>query len=224
MRARSSYTAILAVAFTVQTAAACPAPTLIIFDASYSMMARVTLAISRLAQARSAIDGLLERLPPDLPVGLRLYGSQTPAVRHDCVDTYLAVPVGPLAETRDSIESVLADTHARGWTPIAYSLEQSVADFAGASGEKDIILITDGGESCGGNACGAAADLSAQGIVINTVGLMARAPDRVTLQCIASVSGGRFSNATTAAQFADALRQVMVCPVAGLNLVVQAVG
>lgn len=42
---------------------------------------------------------------------------------------------------------------ALGTTPIAYSLREVVSDFGSAQGEKLTILVTDGKEDCGGDAC-----------------------------------------------------------------------
>jgi Ca-activated chloride channel family protein len=190
---------------------------LVLLDASYSMLNRVAGGGTRFSAARNAVSAVVDLFPDDGFIALRFYGSQTSAARMDCGDSVLAVPFAPAFTNRAPIKSALADAHARGLTPIAYSLAQAVSDFPTDRLDKTIILVSDGGESCNGDPCAAAAKLHAQGFVINTVGFMIAGLARAQLRCIASASGGQYFDVPVAVTLSDSLRQAFgQCPVAAL--------
>ena len=91
---------------------------------------------------------------PHVEFSLRVFGNQYTVPEHNCTDTKSEVPFSP--DNRTQMEFRLDDMHPLGVTAIAYSLSEAA--------EKDlvdvehnaysIILITDGGESCGGDICG----------------------------------------------------------------------
>lgn len=90
---------------------------------------------------------------PNVEFSLRVFGNQHTVEEHDCTDTRNEVPFSKFNKTQ--MEFRLEDLHPLGITSIAYSLNEAA--------EKDlvdekrnaysIILITDGGESCGGDIC-----------------------------------------------------------------------
>ena len=188
---------------------------LLIFDASYSMLRQIENGVSRFQLARQSINDTLDVFPDNALVALRLYGSNTPAQRMDCSDTVLKVPFAPAATNRGVIKTVLAGTHARGVTPIAFALKQAAEDFPSTAPERIIVLLSDGGEDCGGDPCAVAADLHMQGFVINTLGLFTDPIGYRQLQCIARVSGGQFFHVEVPVQLTDRLMQAMgICPIA----------
>jgi Ca-activated chloride channel family protein len=191
---------------------------LLILDASYSMLNRVAGGLTRFGVARNAVSVVADLFPDDGFLALRFYGSQTPVSRMDCTDTVLAVPFAPAAQNRPAIKAALAASHARGLTPIAYSLSQAIGDFPSSSLERTVVLISDGGESCNGDPCTEAAFLhTTQGFVINTVGFMTNGLPRAQLRCIAAASGGEYFDVSTAVTFQDQLNRAFgYCPVAAL--------
>ena len=190
---------------------------LLLLDASYSMLNRVAGGSTRFTAARNAIIATIDLFPDDGYLALRLYGSELSVGRMDCEDTRLAVPFTIAGIARASIKSALANTHARGLTPIAYSLIQAAADFTNATFERTIVLVSDGGESCNGDACATAALLHTQGFVINTVGFMTSGVPRAQLRCIAAASGGQYFDVPVATVLADQLSRALgECPVATL--------
>jgi Ca-activated chloride channel family protein len=190
---------------------------LILLDASYSMLNRVAGGNTRFGVARNSVSAVVDLLPDDGFVALRFYGSQTPVEKLDCRDSVLAVPFAPALVNREPIKLALAAAHARGSTPIAYSLLQAVADFPQDNLERTIILVSDGGESCEGDPCSVAAALHGQGFVVNTVGFMIGGLARAQLRCIASATGGQYFDVPVAVALSDGLRQAFgECPVAAL--------
>jgi Ca-activated chloride channel homolog len=85
---------------------------------------------------------------------------------------------------RALIVAALASTRPQGITPIAYALGEAASDFAAGAAGRTIILMSDGGETCGGNVCVAAGELARSGIVINTVAIQADNNGQRQLQCI----------------------------------------
>jgi Ca-activated chloride channel family protein len=127
----------------------------------------------------------------------------------------LKVPFAPAATNAAVIKLALADSHARGVTPIAFALEQAVADFGENSLGHTIVLVSDGGEDCNGDPCATAAMLHSEGFVINTVGFGTDVQGGRQLQCIARASGGQYFPVPVAVQLQDKLMQALgICPIA----------
>ena len=108
---------------------------------------------SKVDIARVTLAELLPKIPSDVKTGLRVYGHRSGfTYLQGCQASNLTVPLG--YGNSDKILSSLYSTNATGWTPITYSLKQAVNnDFAGVSGQKHIILLTDGGENCDESPC-----------------------------------------------------------------------
>jgi hypothetical protein len=89
----------------------------------------------------------------DVEFSLRVFGHQYTVPQNNCKDTKNEVPFRK--DNRQQMELRLEDIHPLGVTSIAYSLQQAaekdLVDIA--HNAYSIILITDGGESCGGNIC-----------------------------------------------------------------------
>jgi Ca-activated chloride channel family protein len=197
-------------------AACAPAPdALLILDVSSSMQRPVARGVSRLMLARDAINQTVAMVAPDARIALRFYGSETQNANTACTDSSLKVPFAPAARNAGPIRLALADAHARGVTPIAYALEQAFADFTDPSIDHTIILISDGGEDCGGNPCNDAVALHQHGFVVNAIGFGADAAGARQLQCIAAAAGGQYYAVPVALQLQDKLMQALgVCPIA----------
>ena len=103
--------------------------------------------------ARDTLAELLPKIPPNIKVGLRVYGHRAGfTYLQGCQATTLAVPLG--INNYQTILGSLYATQATGWTPITYSLKQTINnDFIGTKGKKHIILLTDGGENCDESPC-----------------------------------------------------------------------
>lgn len=101
-----------------------------------------------------------------------------------------------------------------GSTPLTLALEQSVeSDFAGLGQDlkKKIILITDGGENCGGDPCAFAKSLMAKrkDIIIDVVLVSSNSR---SLICVSDITGGKFYNPVDVPSFMDVLTESMQEP------------
>ena len=123
-----------------------------IVDFSNSMNDTI-MGKSKLEMARNTLAQILPKIPPDVKVGLRIYGHKAGfTYLQGCQASTLTVPLG--VNNYQNIMASLYSSNATGWTPITYSLKQAVnSDFIGVSGKKHIILLTDGGENCDESPC-----------------------------------------------------------------------
>jgi Ca-activated chloride channel family protein len=110
---------------------------------------------------------------------------------------------------RDAIYNALTKTRAVGWTPITYSLKQSVAsDFIGVKGKKHIILLTDGGENCDESPCTYVIELMKyrDDISIDVIAFDVNDYEaRAQLKCTALTTSGKFFTANNASELRDSL-------------------
>jgi len=178
----------------------------IVLDASNSMWGRMRDR-TKLEVARRTLEGLISSLPPDLRIGLRAYGHRHRHELRKCDDSELLVPLGP--GSREPIRAAIGELQPRGQTPLAHSLLEAAQDFEGVRGERAVVLVTDGIESCGGDPVAAARDLQGDGALpvhVIGFGLSSDADeDTVSLRAIAETSGGRFLTARSAGELRDAL-------------------
>ena len=118
----------------------------LILDASGSMLQKLGAA-RRIDIARQTLTKLTSStIPAGTPFALRVFGREV-----DSCQTDLDVPVSPLnpAAVAPRIAALTAKNGAK--TPIGASLAKVADDLKSVSGEKLVVLITDGEETCGGD-------------------------------------------------------------------------
>lgn len=100
------------------------------------------------------------RVNKDVEFSLRVFGHQSPVPDNDCHDTRNEVPFA--RDNKIQMEYRLDDIKPLGVTSIAYALQQAADnDLVDVTRNAySIILITDGGESCGGDICAVMEKLS----------------------------------------------------------------
>ena len=186
---------------------------LIILDCSLSMEDEIH-GQPKIDIAREVISKVLSQMPGNIPVGLRVYGHKRSLSKSflsfdQCEVSELVVPVG--VNNRRRIFQELSKLRAVGMTPICYSIDQSVHhDFEGMPGEKRIILVSDGMETCNGSPCDFAVELIKNGVdvKIDVIGFdLSSNPDaQKHLKCAALVTNGRYYSANSPEQFLKSLQ------------------
>lgn len=129
---------------------------LILLDGSSSMLSDWQIGKSRFKVAHEIVLALMDSIyksNKDVEFSLRVYGHQSPVPENNCTDTRNEVMF--TKDNKAQMELRLASLKPKGVSPIAYSLQLAAeTDF---KNERDyaysLVLITDGGESCGGNIC-----------------------------------------------------------------------
>jgi len=179
----------------------------IVVDASNSMWGQIG-GQAKIGIAKATLADALDWLPADLSMALRVYGHQSDRSARNCTDSELLVPPG--SGNRERIREAIEGFRPKGQTPLAYSLEQIGADLGGFEGERAVVLVTDGIESCGGDPSAAARELRAQAdIPVHVIGFGLGSDadaDLASLRAIAEASGGRFLTAGNADELREALR------------------
>ena len=177
----------------------------IILDASGSMKTPMGKK-TRWDTALDTLKLVLEKLPDDFNVGLRIYGHREPSTSpKTCTDSELLVPVGAL--DRDNVLNRAKEFKPKGETPLVYSALQAPADLKSVGGGT-VVLITDGEESCKGDPVKAAAELKASGLDLrlNIIGFAVTNPKtQKDLSGFAQGTGGMFYSAQTGGALAEAL-------------------
>jgi hypothetical protein len=161
---------------------------------------------TRWKTALDVLKEVVEELPDDMNVGLRVYGHhQSPRSAQTCADTELIVPIAKL--NRQRILATASKLRPRGETPLIRSALETVKDLK-AVGGGSVILITDGEESCKGDAKAAAETLKASGLnlTLNIVGFtITGEATRAELGTLAESTGGRYYSAQDGAQLSRAI-------------------
>jgi Mg-chelatase subunit ChlD len=187
----------------------------IVFDASGSMWGQIG-GTAKITIAKEILSDALDWLPRDLSLALRVYGHQSSRERKDCRDSELLVPFGE--GNRGKIREAIARFQPKGQTPLAYSLRQVVDDFAGFEGERAVVLLTDGIESCDGDPAQAARELQRgdRGLPVHVIGFgLSDRENRealASLRAIADASDGQFLTAGSAEALREALTVTVGTP------------
>lgn len=184
----------------------------LILDASGSMNAALS-GSTRIAVAKQAVGKVVGSLPADTVLAFRAYGHQSPREKHDCRDTQLLVPFGPLGGARDAVVRAANGVRAQGYTPISHVLQLAAKDLAGSgAGERVIILVSDGKETCDTDPCAVARALKQADVqlVVHAIGFNVDTAARGELECIAAATGGSYRDAAGADDLAGALGQAAV--------------
>jgi von Willebrand factor type A domain len=187
----------------------------LILDASGSMNAALG-AGSRITAAKDAVATVVQGLPADTTLAFRAYGHQSPRAQHDCNDTQLLVPFGPLPNVKDRVVGAARSVKAQGYTPISHVLGLAAKDLGQQAGERVIILVSDGKETCDADPCATARALKENDVslVVHTIGFAVDSAARLELQCVAEKTGGSYHDADSAEGLAKALGLAAVAPMA----------
>ncbi|MFB9886351.1 VWA domain-containing protein [Balneatrix alpica] len=174
----------------------------LILDASGSMWGQLQDGRSKIEVAREVMSGYLQSRDADQPLGIIAYGHNR---RGDCQDIEVLSSVGP--QPPAPLIQLLQQINPRGKTPLGQSLKLASAQIPTTAEEADIILITDGLETCDVDPCTVAAELAASGIRIraHVVGFGLSENEAQGLACIAEQTGGLLLRPQTGAELADAL-------------------
>jgi hypothetical protein len=185
----------------------------LILDASGSMNATLPSGETRLAAAKAAVAKIVPTLPGDTTLAFRAYGFQSPRDKHDCDDTALLVPFSAASGNGATVVKAAQLLKAQGYTPISRVIRQAAADLAETEpGERVILLVSDGKETCDTDPCATARALKAAdaSLVIHAIGFEVDSGARGELQCVAASTGGTYLDASGAAGLAEAIGQASV--------------
>ena len=177
-------------------------PLYIIFDGSNSMWGELPDKSRKIGVAKEVFNNLDPSLFADRDVALRLYGHRRSG---DCSDIELAVPLQPAAQAVTQMADHINGVTPRGKTPITRSLTAAMDDLGGRAG--DILLISDGIETCDADPCDLVHSWREEGttVRVHVVGLGLTEEARGAMQCIAEASGTEYRDAESAKDLSEAI-------------------
>lgn len=187
---------------------ASPLRTLIVFDASQSMYGKLAGAKdSKLKLAKAALLDSLESLPHDVEIGFLAFGHRGRSAPggNRCGDIELLVPVGNnLAEVRRRVTTL----SAKGTTPLCRALEQASKHL---DSHASLILISDGGEGCGGDLLETARKIASSNdhLVVDILSLGQTKENNALLHELAKLTSGRLFDVQEEDQASKAMHTIM---------------
>ena len=180
----------------------------IILDASGSMLQRLD-GERRIEIARATLERLIsETIPEGTGFALRVFGHR----EADTCRTDLEIPLGPLnaASASATISAVNAMNLAR--TPIADSIRAVPGDLETVTGDRILIVLTDGEETCDGDPAAAIQALRDLGwdIRVNVVGFAIDDADlERTFESWAAAGNGHYFSAADADGLGEAMTRAV---------------
>ncbi|MDR9439402.1 MAG: vWA domain-containing protein [Halomonas sp.] len=176
-----------------------------VLDASGSMWNRMDGDITRIEVARDVIDEYLQGRDPEVPLSVLAYGHNR---RGDCGD--IEVIAAMELQDADTLADRIRALNPQGMTPIADSLRLAAEQIPRTAEAADIILVTDGLETCEGDPCAEAARLAEKGLAIraHVVGFGLTDSEIQQLSCVTEQTGGELFQTNSGAELARALSQV----------------
>ncbi len=183
-----------------------------ILDASGSMLEELPDGALKRDAARNHLLENLKILRAEDHIGLRAYGHRIPytQTQESCRDVQLVAPVD--VKQKAMIARWLQDFTTQGMTPIHRAVDLALQDFdTRAPGRiNNIVLISDGIETCGGDPCMLVERARTQGInfTIHVVGLNVDANTRTQLSCIAKKGGGIYYDTRSSTELKQALDSI----------------
>jgi hypothetical protein len=139
----------------------------VILDASGSMLQRIG-GQRRIDIAKHTLAKLTgETIPAGTPFALRVIGRGS-----DSCQSELDIPFAPLDRAAAGLKLAALQAKNNARTPLGAALEKVAEDLGAARGERVVILVTDGEETCGGNPARTIAKLVQSGVDVrvNIVG------------------------------------------------------
>jgi Ca-activated chloride channel family protein len=182
-----------------------PGKLMLVLDSSGSMKEKVA-GTTKIAAAKDALGTVIDKLPANQQVGLRVYGAKVFSAKDKgaCTDSQRAVDLG--TDNRTNLKSAVAKYKPYGETPTGYALQQAGKDL-GKDGQRTIVLVSDGESTCSPDPCKVAAELAESGVQlhIDVIGLNVSGKARNQLQCIAGSGNGSYYDAQDADDLVGAL-------------------
>ena len=201
---RSLYVSVLLFSICMVATAAEFPEVVFIFDSSGSMAGSAGNQ-TKMAAAKDVLQAVIPELPPEVTVGLTVYGHRT---SNDCTD--VEIMIDPGSKERNNLISEVTALQTHGMTPISLAITITADTLASRKAETTMVLISDGRETCGGDPCAVVRALKASGVnfVMYVVGFDVNEQDKQQLSCIAEAGGGQYFGASDQAGLLAALQTV----------------
>jgi hypothetical protein len=177
----------------------------VILDGSGSMWGQLADGTHKITAAKEVIHGFVAEDYAGRELAFRVYGHRR---KGDCTDSELVVPFAAPEQAIARMAAFADGVNPKGKTPISRSLRAALADFGERSGE--IILVSDGIETCDEDPCALVREWRAKDVDIrvHVVGLGLEDKERAAMECISEAAGTEYRDAGSADELAAGLRQI----------------
>jgi len=186
---------------------------LFVLDTSASMHG------SKISYAKSTILQAVRNKPAGTEIALRVFNQHPEDVDDSCIDSELVLDFGDYGaeEVRKAIDGIKVFRQ----TPLDRTLLEARHDFFLDDKIHEIILITDGADTCGGDPCYRASLLRKElDVKINVIAVGIDYEDaRKSLICIAEKSGGKFYGIDACEDIPGAAFELLGLPASPLAVV-----
>ncbi len=161
--------------------------TMIIFDASGSMWGLIN-GTKKLDIAKNALKDTVKNLN-DSKIGLMAYGHRR---NGDCGD--IEILTNPQKNNSENISKILDKISPKGRTPIGGAISEAAKFLNSKEIASNVILISDGDESCGVNLCEFAKELKSESknFKVSVIAFNIENSETTGLRCLANETGGEF--------------------------------
>lgn len=176
-------------------------PLMFIYDASGSMWGQID-GKTKMQIASEVLSNSIESLPASQSFGLVAYGHRS---KGDCEDVEVLAELSN--KDKSATITAINGLTPLGKTPLAYSALQVIDELRTSGKTANIILITDGVESCGGDLCEVIKQAKAEGIEfrLHIVGFGLSEDKTEALKCAAAAGEGNYYEAQNADDLNDVL-------------------
>lgn len=173
--------------------------TLLILDSSGSMNQTLD-GEKKLDIMKAAVGSLIAKKSPDTELGALVYGQ---AGSNSEADKALScATIDELAPFASTVNIDVTSLVANGWTPIAKALERAqtiLADYP--DHDNEVLLVSDGEETCGGDPVAVAKMLCAAGVRVDVIGLDVSGTAAEELKEVSRAGCGAYASVTNGEQF-----------------------
>jgi Ca-activated chloride channel family protein len=198
----------MSVSVAICPAVACQEEAMLVFDASGSM-AMSRGGMTKMDAAREAAADVLPELTRTRPTGLITYGGER---EQGCKGVSMRLP--PMTGSGDLIIGELAGIEPAGSTPLTEAVWLGALTLKNSGKPGTIVLVTDGKENCGYDACqfGAQMALGAKNIKVHVIGFYLHAKSEANVACLAQKTGGTYTSVNGVDELKAALKKTLACP------------
>lgn len=177
---------------------------MLVYDVSGSMWGQLDDGTTKVETARQVLRDYLDAANPDAAIGVVAYGHRK---KGDCADIELIAPAsGDVSGLPDRIDALMPV----GKTPLTDAMKQAYEALPKTAEEADLILITDGLETCEGDPCALADELAASGVKVraHVVGFGLSEEEANTLSCLPEKTDGQLLRPQSGEELQTALTRV----------------
>ena len=178
---------------------------MLVMDFSGSMWGSVN-GEAKFQVLNDIVDRNFDDWSQSLELGLLAYGHRR---KGDCRDIELAFRPGEVQSR--TLRNWVNNQRPVGKTPLGNSLVTAASYFNNKGQEANLIVLSDGIESCGVDPCRIVRDLQANGakMTAHVIGFDLNARDAGEIRCIADLTGGTYVDANRADQLIDGFRRAV---------------